>query len=64
MEEEHLKHIQLVFEIFWEAGIKLKMSKCKFFKSDKEYLGHLGSGKRDLPYETKGENYYRCSTHN
>ena len=28
--EEHLKHIQLVFKRFPEAGIKLKMSKCKF----------------------------------
>ena len=44
-EEEHLKHIELVFEKFHEAGIKLKMSKCEFFKSEIEYLGHLVSGK-------------------
>ena len=44
-EEEHLKHRQLVFKKFWEAGIKLKMSKCKFFKSEIEHLGHLVSGK-------------------
>ena len=27
-EEEHLKHLQLGFEKYREAGIKLKMSKC------------------------------------
>ena len=32
-EEEHLKHLQLVFENFQEAGTKLKMSKYKFFKT-------------------------------
>ena len=32
-EEEHLKHLELVFEKFREARIKLKMSKCKFFKT-------------------------------
>ena len=31
MEEEHLKHSELVFEKFREAGIKLKLSKCEFF---------------------------------
>ena len=43
-EEEHLKHLELVFEKFREAGIKLKMSKCKFFKNEIECLGHLVSG--------------------
>ena len=38
--EECLKHIQLVFEKFQEAGIKLKISKCEFFKSKIDYLGH------------------------
>ena len=41
--EEHLKHIQLVFEHFLEAGIKLKVSTCKFLKSEIRYLGHLVS---------------------
>ena len=42
-EEEHLKHIQLVFEKFWEAGIKLMMSMHEFVKSQLEYSGHLVS---------------------
>ena len=37
-EEEHLKYKQLVFEKFQKAGIKLKMSKCEFFKSEIEYI--------------------------
>ena len=43
-EEKNLKHLHLVFENFWEAGIKLKMSKCEFFKKEIEYLVHLASG--------------------
>ena len=44
-EEEHLKHTQLVLEKFFEAGTKLKMSKCQFFKSEIKYLGYLVSWK-------------------
>ena len=33
-EEEHLKHIQLVFDKFQEVEIKLKMPKCNFSKSE------------------------------
>ena len=44
MEEDHLKHLQLVFKKFRVASIKLKMSKCDFFKKEIEYLGHLVSG--------------------
>ena len=48
-EEEHLKHLELVFEKFREASIKLKMSKCEFFKKEIEYLGHLVSGQGISP---------------
>ena len=43
-EEECLKHLELVFKKIREAGIKLKMSKCEFFKKEIKYLGHLVSG--------------------
>ena len=52
-EEEHLKYIQLVFEKIQEVGITLKMSKCKFLKSEIEYLGHLISGKGISPMKHK-----------
>ena len=48
-EEEHLKHLELVFKKFGEAGIKLKMLKCDFFKKGIEYVGHLMSGEGISP---------------
>ena len=43
-EEEHIKHLQPVFEKFIEVGIKLKMSKFEFFRNEIEYVRHLMSG--------------------
>ena len=39
--EEHLKHIQIVFDRLKAAQLKLKKSKCSFFKKELYYLGHL-----------------------
>ena len=41
--KEHLHHLRLVFKKISEAGLKLKPSKCKFFKTRLEYLGHIVS---------------------
>ena len=30
--QEHLQHLNAVFQIFKEAGLKIKLSKCQFFK--------------------------------
>ena len=38
--EEHLKHIEIIFQKLKAAGLKLKESKCDFFKSEIHYLGH------------------------
>ena len=38
--EDHLHHLQLIFERLTEAGIKLKPSKCTFAKDNVTYLGH------------------------
>jgi len=38
---EHLKNLDKVFNILSEAGLKDKLSKCEFFKSEIEYLGHV-----------------------
>ena len=51
--EEHLKHLELVFERFREACKKLKMSKCTFFKKGIEYIGHLVSGQGICPMKQK-----------
>ena len=39
--EEHLKHIQIVIDRLKAAKLKLKKSKCSFFKRELYYLGHL-----------------------
>ena len=38
--EEHLDHLDHVLGLLKEAGIKLKLKKCFFFKEEVEYLGH------------------------
>ena len=40
-ESQHLKHLETVFSHLREAGLKMKRSKCDFFKSEIHYLGHL-----------------------
>ena len=43
--EEHLKRLEAVFQKLAAAGLKLKPSKCFFFREETEYLGHVVSGK-------------------
>ena len=40
-EEEHLQHLEIIFQRLREAGLKLQWSKCSFMKLHIEYLGHL-----------------------
>ena len=42
---EHLHQLKLVFQKISEAGLKLKPSKCEFFRTRLEYLGHIMSKK-------------------
>ena len=39
--EDHLKHLERVFAALQEADLKIKASKCEFFKSHVCYLGFL-----------------------
>ena len=39
-EDEHLVHLRAVLERFMENGLKLKPSKCNFFRTEINYLGH------------------------
>ena len=41
--EEHIQRLRGVFEKLSVAGLKLKPSKCEFFKSHITYLGHIVS---------------------
>ena len=45
-EKEHVKRLAAVFERFREHGLKLKPSKCEFFKEEINYLGHRVSADR------------------
>ena len=38
--EDHLQHLHIVFQTFKEAGLKIKLSKCQFFKMHLHYLEH------------------------
>ena len=48
-EAEHLKRLRAVFERFHEHGLKLKPTKCDFFKSEITYLGHQVSAEGMKP---------------
>ena len=39
--EEHLEHLKAVFKQLETADIKIKCSKCEFFKTIVHYLGFL-----------------------
>ena len=43
--QEHLKWLQGVFEHLAQLGLKLKPSKCEFFRDSLRYLGHIVSKK-------------------
>ena len=52
-EEEHLKHIEVIFQKLKAAGLKLTESKSDFFKKETHYLGHLISEKGIYPLPEK-----------
>ena len=54
-EEEHLAHLEKVFQRLQEAGLKLKLQKCSFFKKHIQYLGHLLSDEGIQPLPEKLE---------
>ena len=49
MPEDHLTQLQAIFDHFAHHGLKLKPSKCHFFKEEITYLGHKISAKGMLP---------------
>ena len=51
----HLEHLEAVFQRLREADLKLKASKCNFFKKHIQYLGHLVSGEGIEPLPEKLE---------
>ena len=51
--ETHLQHMRILFQRLREADLKLKDSKCNYFKTHVQYLGHLVSGKGIKPLPEK-----------
>ena len=51
--EDHIKHLTEVFRRLEKAKLKLKLSKCEFFKSRVNYLGHVISDKGIEPNPEK-----------
>ena len=52
-ELQHLEHLEIVFSHLQDAGLKMKCSKCDFFKSEIHYLGHLISPEGISPLPNK-----------
>lgn len=40
-EEEHKRHLEIVFRKIQEAGMTIKLKKCKFFKKEINFLGFV-----------------------
>ena len=53
--EEHLQHVQILFERLHQADLKLTKRKCNFFKAHVQYLGHYISGQGLEPVPEKLE---------
>ena len=52
-EVEHLQHLETVLKRLQDAGLKLKESKCDFFRSQIHYLGHMLSAEGIQPLPKK-----------
>ena len=52
-EEEHLAHIKEIFQRLEAVDLKMKRSKCDFFKKHIHYLGHLISADGIRPLKDK-----------
>ena len=54
--------INKAFEHLQKASLKIKLSKCSFFKEQIHYLGHLVSGTSILPLADKIEALIKLKT--
>ena len=48
-EKEHLEMLDNALKCLLKAKLKIKLSKCSFFKEQIHYLGHLVTGTSILP---------------
>lgn len=52
---EHLETLSTVFDKLQQAGLKVNLTKCSFFQTDIEYLGHTISKEGIRPTQSKIE---------
>ena len=57
-DEEHLAHIEEIFKRLEAADLKMKRSKCDFFKKNIHYLGHLISADGIRPLKDKLDTFH------
>ena len=64
-QEDHLTHLQAVLDCFAHHGLKLKPSKCHFFKDNITYLRHKISAKgyATRPRRNPEDRQYRTPHH-
>ena len=63
--EEHLQDVQKVLVTLQNHGIKVKVKKCEFFKSQVSFLGHVLSSdgiRKSSEYTNKVKDYSKPST--
>ena len=51
--QEHVEHLNAVFKRLQEAGLKLRLAKYHFAKSEVHYLGHIISSSGIAPDPAK-----------
>ena len=39
--EDHIQHLDTIFEFLWKYDLKLKLKKCNFLESETNYLGFI-----------------------
>jgi hypothetical protein len=47
--EDHVKHMENVFNSLIKENVKLKLSKCSFAQNSIKYLGHILSKNKVMP---------------
>ena len=61
MAEEHLHQLQVVIDQFREYNLKLKPSKCSFFKEEINYLAHWVSKEGVWPSNSNFKAIAKCA---
>lgn len=59
---DHMSHLRAVFTRLCKAGLKLKPSKCQFFKNSLEFLGFVVTSKGVKPVPAKVEAIEKMKT--